>query len=87
MFVDKRYYSVTVTMTFQKTVLVPIEFAKDIDEAIEIVDAAVDSCEVLILNEDADYEIGKASTICNDDGIYEISEEYAKYYQVLEGNK
>lgn len=48
----KKYYAITTEMVFKKTVLVPIEEVKDIERAEKIVDAAVENCTVMVLDED-----------------------------------
>lgn len=79
----KKYYAITTSMTFQKTVLVPVDAVEDIDEAIEAVDAAVETCEIELLNEDADCET-KPSAYADINGMYELTDERAESYQVID---
>ena len=52
----KKYYAITTSMTFEKTVLVPVDSVKDIDEAIDLVDCGVEVSSIDLLNEEADCE-------------------------------
>ena len=53
---NKKYYAITTSMTFVKTVLVPVDSVEDIYEAKELVDNAVEDFTIELLNEDADCE-------------------------------
>ena len=81
----KKYYAITTTMTFEKTVLVPVDSVKDIDEAIDLVDCGVEVASVNLLNEDADFKT-KQSPYADENGIYELSDDEAASYQILEGD-
>lgn len=78
----KRYYAVTTTMTYEKTVLVPVDEVEDIDEAIDLVDCGVELASVDLLDEEAMFE-SVASPYADRDGIYELTDEEAEDYQVL----
>ena len=78
----KKYYAVTTSMTFEKTVLVPVDSVKDIDEAIDLVDYGVEVCYINLLNEEADYET-KQSPYADENGVYELSDDEAASYQIL----
>lgn len=80
----KKYYAITTTMTFEKTVLVPVDSVKDIDEAIDLVDCGVEVASVDLLNEEADFKT-KQSPYSDENGIYELSDDEAASYQILEG--
>ena len=69
-------------MTFEKTVLVPVDSVKDIDEAIDLVDYGVEVCSINLLNEEADYET-KQSPYADENGVYELSDDEAASYQIL----
>lgn len=77
-----QYYALTASMLFEKTVLVPVDKATDIDEAMEMVDNAVELCEIELLDQDADYRITRSS-FANKDGLYELSDEDAALYQII----
>ena len=76
----KKYYAVTTSMTFQKTVLVQVDSVKDINEAIDLVDCSIF---VDLLSEEAECET-KQSPYADKDGMYELSDEEASLYQVLQ---
>ena len=78
----KKYYAITTSMTFEKTVLVPVDSVKDIDEAIDLVDYGVEVCSIDLLNEEADYET-KQSPYADENGVYELSDDEAASYQIL----
>ena len=82
----KKYYAITTTMTFEKTVLVPVDTVKDIDEAIDLVDCGVEVASIDLLGEDADCET-KASPYADENGIYELTDSEAALYQILEGDE
>lgn len=81
---EKKYYAVTTSMTFEKTVLVPADSVKNIDEAMDLVDCGVETAFVDLLNEEADFET-KPSPYADENGIYELSADEAASYQILEG--
>ena len=78
----KKYYAITTSMTFQKTVLVPVDAVEDIDEAIYLVDFGVEDVDIDLLNEEAECET-KPSPYANKDGIYELTDEDAARYQII----
>ena len=82
----KKYYAITTSMTFEKTVLVPVDSVEDLDEAIDLVDCGVEVASIMLLNEEADCET-KESCWADRDGTVELSDEEAGYYQVVKGDK
>ena len=78
----KKYYAITTSMIFEKTVLVPVDSVKDIDEAIDLVDYGVEVSSIDLLNEEADCET-KQSSYADENGIYELSDDEANTYQIL----
>lgn len=78
----KKYYAITTSMTFEKTVLVPTDSVKDIDEAIDLVDCGVKVALIDLLNEKADCET-KQSPWADKNGIYELSDSEAELYQII----
>lgn len=80
-----KYYAIRTSMLFEKTVLVPVDSVKDINEAIDIVDCAVETVSIIILNEDPECET-KPSPYAGEDGIYELTDEEAELYDIIEGD-
>lgn len=78
----KKYYAITTSMTFEKTVLVPVDSVKDIDEAIRIVDDAVEFCDIDLLNEEAECKT-EASRYADENGTYNLQDNEAKLYQII----
>lgn len=78
----KKYYAITTSMTFEKTVLVPVDSVKDIDEAIDLVDCGVEVSSIDLLHEEADCET-RQSPYADENGIYELSDDEANTYQIL----
>nr|DAP47628.1 MAG TPA: hypothetical protein [Caudoviricetes sp.] len=78
----KKYYAITTEMVFKKTVLVPIEEAKDIEQAERIVDAAVEDCTVMVLDEDAECNT-YTSEYADENGMYELTEKESECYQII----
>ena len=78
----KKYYAITTSMTFEKTVLVPVDSVKDIDEAIRIVDDAVELCGIDLLNEEAECKT-EASRYADENGTYNLQDNEAKLYQII----
>ena len=78
----KKYYAITTSMTFEKTILVPVDSVKDIDEAIRIVDDAVEFCDIDLLNEEAECET-KASRYADVNGMYNLTDDEAELYQII----
>lgn len=78
----KKYYAITTSMKFEKTVLVPVDSVKDIDEAIRIVDDAVDICSIDLLNEESECET-KASRYADENGMYNLTDDEAGLYQIV----
>lgn len=81
----KKYYAITTEMVFKKTVLVPIEEAKDIEQAERIVDAAVEDCTVMVLDEDAECNT-YTSEYADENGMYELTDEESECYQIIQKN-
>ena len=48
----KKYYAITTSMTFEKTVLVPVDSVEDLDEAKDLVDCGVEVSSIMLLEED-----------------------------------
>ena len=82
----KKYYAITASVTFEKTVLVPVDSVEDIDEAIDLVDCDVEVASVMLLDEDGDFET-KQSPYADENGIYELTDDEAALYQILEGDE
>lgn len=82
----KKYYAITASMTFEKTVLVPIESVKDIDEAKDLVDNSVEVSTISLLNEQAEFDT-KQSPYADKNGIYELSDNEAVSYQIVNGSQ
>lgn len=78
----KKYYAITTSMTFKKTVLVPVDSVEDINEAIDLVDCGVEIGSVDLLNEDAECETNP-SPYADKNGIYELLDEEAEIYQII----
>ena len=78
----KKYYAITTSMTFEKTVLVPVDSVKDINEAIRIVDDAVELCGIDLLNEEAECKT-EASRYADENGTYNLQDNEAKLYQII----
>lgn len=78
----RKYYAVTTRMTFEKTILIPVECARDIEDAIDMVDAGVEVCNIDLLNTDADCQT-LADSGADIQGIMELTEEDAQAYQIL----
>lgn len=74
----RQYYAITTSMTFEKTVLVPVNEVKDLDEAIDLVDAAVNTCDISLLTEEAYCETKKSRVLADEDGTCEIDDEIVK---------
>ena len=81
----RKYYAITTRMTFEKTVLVPVDTVEDIDEAIDLVDCSVEVGSTMVLTEDPDCETIQ-SPYANENGIYELTDEQASIYEILEGD-
>ena len=81
----KKYYAITTSMTFEKTVLVPIDTVEDIDEAIDLVDCSVEIGATIVLTEDAECETTQ-SPYADENGIYELTDDEAASYEILEGD-
>lgn len=78
----KKYYAITTEMVFKKTVLVPIEKVKDIEQAERIVEDAVKDCTVVVLDEDAECNT-YPSEYANKNGMYELTDEESECYQII----
>lgn len=81
----KKYYAITTSMLFERTVLVPVDSVEDIDEAIDIVDCGVEAVSIDLLHEDAECET-KQSPYADENGIYELTDEEAELYQILDND-
>lgn len=78
----KKYYAITTEMVFKKTILVPIEEVENIEQAEEIVDAAVEDCTILLIDEDAECDT-YPSEYADKNGMYELTEDQAECYQII----
>lgn len=81
----KKYYAITTEMVFKKTVLVPIEEVEDMEQAERIVDAAVEDCTVMVLDEDAECNT-YSSEHADENGMYELTDEESECYQIIQKN-
>lgn len=81
----KKYYAITTEMVFKKTILVPIEEVENIEQAEEIVDAAVEDCTILLLDEDAERNT-YPSEYADNNGMYELTEKESECYQIVRKN-
>lgn len=80
----KKYYAITTEMVFKKTVLVPIEEAKDIEQAERIVDAAVKDCTIILIDEDAECNTyTHPSEYADKNGMYELTDKESECYQII----
>lgn len=82
----RKYYAITTRMIFEKTVLVPVDTVEDIDEAIDLVDCSVEVGSTMVLTEEPDCEIIQ-SPYADANGIYELTDEDAACYEILEGDE
>ncbi len=81
----KKYYAIRTAMTFEKTILVPVDSVKDLYEAIDLVDCGVETSSIMLLTEQADC-VTETAGFVDRDGIAELSDDEAKYYQIVEGD-
>lgn len=79
---EKKYYAITTSMKFEKTVLVPVDQVEDIDEAIDLVNGGVEVTSIDLLHQDAECET-MACSYADSDGILNLSDLDAAYYQIL----
>lgn len=79
----KKYYAIKASITFEKTVLVPYDSVEDIDEAIDKVDSKIETGSILLLDEEADFDIGP-SPYADKNGLYALTDEDASYYNIVE---
>ena len=69
----KNYYKIKTSMTFEKIVLVPVDSVKDLNDAINLVDGAVETCEISLFNEEAEFNTKLLETTElpeNDAGVF-----------------
>lgn len=78
----KKYYAITTSMKFEKTVLVPVDQVEDIDEAIDLVNGEVEVSSIDLLGQDAEGET-IACSYADADGILNLSDSDAEYYQII----
>lgn len=81
----KKYYAITTSMTFEKTVLVPVDSVEDVDEAIDLVDCGVEISSIMLLDEQAECET-KKSPYADENGICEMTSEESSLYQIIRNN-
>ena len=82
---SKKYYMIRTSMSFEKTVLVPVDMVKDLRGAIDLVDEAVETSDISLFDEEADFTTDIAPST-DESGIREFSEEDANYYQIIGEN-
>lgn len=80
---SKEYYAITTSMTFEKTVLVPKDAVNSLEEAIDIVDEAVESVDIMLFDEEADFKTEPSPWIADENGIAVLSKEDASCYQII----
>lgn len=78
----KKYYAITTSMTFEKTVMVPVEAVKDLDEALNLVDRKVEIADIILLEEDPECET-VSSLYADENGIEELTDTEAALYQIV----
>lgn len=81
----RKYYAVLVRLTYETTVLVPVDTASDMDSAISTVEECVEADSV-DLTGDGDCDIIQ-SPYAGASGIYELSDEEASLYPIVEGDE
>lgn len=69
-------------MTFSKTVLVPAECAKDMSEAMDMVDTGVEDASIDLFNQQPNCE-SFISCKADKNGLIELADDIAKGYQIL----
>lgn len=79
----KKYYAITTSMTFEKTVLVPVDAVRDLEEAKDLVDCGVELASIMLLEEEAYCET-KPSCYADENGIEELTDAEAALYQIVE---
>ena len=82
----KQYYAITTSMTFEKTVLVPVNSVKNFEEAVDLVDCGVEMNSIDLLNEKATCET-KAVSWADNNGIASISEAMASRFEIVGVNE
>ena len=82
----KKYYAITTSMTFEKTVLVPVDSVEDLDEAKDLVDCGVEVASIMLLEEDAYCETTPA-LFADRNGICELTDEEVGGLQIIRGNE
>ena len=78
----KKYYAITTSMKFEKTVLVPVNQVEDIDDAIDLVDSGVEVARIMLLDQDAECET-IASSYADADGILNLTDADAEGYKII----
>lgn len=78
----KKYYKITTSMIFEKTVLVDVNAVKDVNEAIDFVDDAVEVGSIDLLNE-VEAECVTKPAEDTDNGICEKTDKEASIYTIL----
>lgn len=82
----KKFYAITTSMTFEKTVLVPADCVDDIDDAMDLVNYAVEACDINLLDREALY-CTMPVTSANKSGIRSMTETESSGYQILDPKK
>jgi len=81
----KKYYALTTSITFEKTVLVPVNAVDNIDEAAELVDTGVETDSIILIDTEPYCETSSA-TFADRNGICEFTDKEASIFQII-GNE
>ena len=81
----KKYYAITTSMKFEKTVLVPVDSVKDLGEAMDLVDCYVETASIMLLNEEAICET-RPSDYADANGIEELADDEIDFCDVIRGD-
>ena len=79
----KKYYAITTLMTFEKTVLVPVDSVQDIDEAMDLVECGVEVDSISLYDNIPNFET-KPSPYADSNGVCEFTDSEAGCYQIVE---
>lgn len=82
----KKYYALRASMTFERTILVPVDSVEDIDEAIDLIDCSLEIGSIVLLNEEPDCNI-EPTEYADVNGMYELSDKDAECYEIIKGDK
>lgn len=81
----KKYYAITTSMKFEKTLLVPVDSVEDLDEAMDLVECYIETGSVLLLNEEAICET-RPSDYADVNGIEELTDDELDFCDVISGD-